>query len=136
MSDKCPVCGEGPFIEVIEDSVGSFGTITLGAKHSKCEHCGFEGTNGTQMDHNAKCETIELHGPFKPIVVDAIHNADVYFDWGWKGCGFGQLSFHYDRETKKITCMDECMGREGVRKLLYALADYIANTAVLDGDDE
>lgn len=36
-----------------------------------------------------------------PPVVDHLHYANSYFDWGWKGCGFGQLSFSIDRETGK-----------------------------------
>lgn len=66
-----------------------------------------------------------------PPVVYCLHTADVYFDWGWKGCGFGQFSFEYNRETGEITAMNECMGRESIRKFLHALADYIADRVVL-----
>jgi hypothetical protein len=63
--------------------------------------------------------------------VDWIHNANVYFDWHWMGMGFGQLSFSFDREARKIECMNECMSRESVRKLLHAMADFVADRAVL-----
>lgn len=56
-----------------------------------------------------------------------------YFAWSWAGCGFGQLSFDKDA-TGALRCMNECMGRESVRKLLYALADHVADTAVLDDE--
>ena len=130
---KCPACG-GKAREVIEDHVGSWGHVTLAAKSTKCDDCGFEGVNGSQMEYNRSCETREIVGPFKPIVVHGLHHAGAYFDWGWKGCGFGQLSFDYDNETGKITCMNECMGREAVRQLLHAFADYVADNAVLDDE--
>lgn len=70
-------------------------------------------------------------------VVDYLHNANSYFDWGWEGCGHGQLSFSIDRETGKITCMNECMGRNSVRKLLHAYADFVADRAILlDNPDD
>lgn len=67
-----------------------------------------------------------------PVVdVDGIHWANAYFDWSWKGCGFGQLSFSKDRETGKLTCMNECMGRESVRKILIAMANTVADKVEL-----
>lgn len=72
-----------------------------------------------------------------PPVVDHLHYANSYFDWGWEGCGFGQLSFSIDRETGQIECMNECMSRESVRKILHAYADFIADRAVLlDNEDD
>ncbi len=70
-----------------------------------------------------------------PPEITGIHGANAYFDWSWMGCGFGQLSFHVDSDTGRITCMDECMGRDRVRVLLHALADHIADNAVLEGDE-
>ena len=67
-----------------------------------------------------------------PPLIAGIHSAGAYFDWQWQGCGFGQLSFNYDRETDAITCSDERMGKERVRTLLYALADHIADNATFD----
>ena len=66
-----------------------------------------------------------------PPKVDYVHYSNSYFDWGWKGCGFGQLSFSIDGETGNITCMNEYMGRDSVRKLLHAFADFIADRAIL-----
>lgn len=71
-----------------------------------------------------------------PPEITGIHTANVYLDWSWMGCGFGQLHFTYHRETEKITCMDEHMGRERVRTILIALANHIADNAVLDGDED
>ena len=66
-----------------------------------------------------------------PVVdVEGIHWANMYFDWGWKGCGFGQLSFSKG-EDGKLTCMNECMGRESVRKILIAMANTIADNVEL-----
>ena len=72
-----------------------------------------------------------------PPVVGALHSADMYFDWGWSGCGFGQLSFHYDREKGEIRVDNECMSRHSVRQILHAFADFIADRALLnDNPDE
>lgn len=74
-----------------------------------------------------------------PPEVSWLHssNANAYFDWSWAGCGFGQLSFSMDRKTGQITCMNECMSRDSVRKILHAYADFIADRAVLlDNDDD
>lgn len=54
-----------------------------------------------------------------------------YFNWSWKGCGFGQLSFHMD-EQGVVRCLNECMSRERVRTLLVAMANHIADTCVLE----
>jgi hypothetical protein len=69
-----------------------------------------------------------------PPEIGSIHSAGAYFDWAWKGCGFGQLSFEVDRETQAISCNNECMSRESVRKILIALANHIADTCVMDCD--
>lgn len=66
-----------------------------------------------------------------PPNVDLI-NANAYLNWSWKACGFGQLSFTFDRETGAITCSNECMSRENVRAILHAMADHIADNAILD----
>ena len=63
--------------------------------------------------------------------VDFVHSCKTYFDWSWTGCGFGQLSINYDEQTGEFTAMNECMGRESVRKFLHALADYVADRVVL-----
>lgn len=69
-----------------------------------------------------------------PPEIGSIHNGSVYFDWCWKGCGFGQLSFEVDRDTQKILCNNECMSRESIRKILTSLANHIAETCELDCD--
>lgn len=71
-----------------------------------------------------------------PPTIEGVHGAHAYFDWGWKGCGFGQLSFSVNAKTGEINCSNECMGREKVRAILHALADHIADKCVLDCDPE
>lgn len=66
-----------------------------------------------------------------PPEVKTVHYASFYFDWGWTGCGFGQLSVEFLPEERKIEIMNECMSRDSVRKLLHAWADFIADRAVL-----
>lgn len=75
-------------------------------------------------------------------VICGVHSAGAYFDWGWKGCGHGQLSFSMNRSftgdgedaevVRKWTCSNEGMSRDDVRKLLHALADHIADNVELD----
>lgn len=68
--------------------------------------------------------------------ISSIHWANVYFDWSWIGCGFGQLSFSLNKETGKLVCSNEFMSRESVRKILHALADHVAdNCELLDDRD-
>lgn len=71
-----------------------------------------------------------------PPEIDAVFHGRAYFDWAWKGCGFGQLSFNVDDETGVITCNNECMSRENVRKILIAFANKIADECVMDCDRE
>lgn len=71
-----------------------------------------------------------------PPEVHGIHQGNAYFDWGWKGCGHGQLSFTFDPEGDKITCMNECMGRDSVRKILHAFADFVADRVILEDTSE
>lgn len=56
-------------------------------------------------------------------------NVNLYINWG--GAGFGQLSVCLDRETGKLTCDNECVSREAVRKILHAMADTLADNVVL-----
>jgi hypothetical protein len=63
-------------------------------------------------------------------VVTSIHHADLYVDWSWAGCGFGQLSFSLDRNTGQWSVDNECMGPESVRRILHAAADSIADRLV------
>jgi hypothetical protein len=60
-----------------------------------------------------------------PPTCEGVHSASAYFDWSWKGCGFGQLSFHYNHE--KWSCGTEMMGPEATRKLLHSFADFVAD---------
>ncbi len=66
------------------------------------------------------------------ISIHDLFSANAYFGWGMKGVGFGQLSFSLDRETGRLSCMNECMSRERVRALLHALADHIADNVILE----
>jgi hypothetical protein len=85
-------------------------------------------------DRNVKQLVTEMVGPYKPIEIGCIHNARAYFDWSWQGVGFGQLSFSYDRSSGRLSCNNECMSRESVRTLLRALADHIADNAILSDE--
>lgn len=69
-----------------------------------------------------------------PPQVSSLHNAATYFDWGWKGCGFGQLEVRLDDGV--IIIENECMGRERVRKILHAWADFVADRAILSDNLE
>jgi hypothetical protein len=69
-----------------------------------------------------------------PPEIGSIHYGGCYFDWSWKGCGFGQLDFRVDRESGEIRVANECMGRERVRSILIALANHIADNAILDDE--
>lgn len=66
-----------------------------------------------------KCE--ECYG--EAIVTD-IFSANMYLNWQMEGFGFGQLSVNQSKDGQ-ITVDSECMGKEYVRKILYALADKI-----------
>lgn len=65
----------------------------------------------------------------EPFEIGDIHNCAAYFDWHKAGCGFGQLSFAL--HEGRLTCMNECMSRKSVRKILHAFADKIADEVVL-----
>jgi hypothetical protein len=71
-----------------------------------------------------------------PPEIGTIFQGQAYFNWAWKGCGFGQLSFDVNRDTHEITCMNECMSRESVRSILISLANHIADKCVMDCDRE
>ena len=66
------------------------------------------------------------------ISIDDIFNGRAYFSWGMTGTGFGQLSFNVDQKTQVITCMNEGMSRDTVRKILVAFANHIADNAILE----
>lgn len=70
-----------------------------------------------------------------PPQVSYLHNARTYFDWGWKGCGFGQLEVFLSKDGTLIV-ENECMDRERVRKILHAWADFVADRAVLRDNPE
>ena len=127
--EQCIICDGDQVREVIEDHRAS-DHIRLAAKHWHCDECQSDFVTGSQMDYNAKCTVIEIEGPL--IEIGSIHNANAYFDWSWRGRGFGQLSFQY--KDGKLTCNNECMSRESVRELLRAFADHIADTAILEGE--
>lgn len=127
---KCVACGNGPTRIVIEDQA-HFGVMYRNQMHAQCDHCGFEGVNGTMMKHNEVQPTSEIAGPFKEIEVTDIHYTDTYFNWSWQGVGFGQLSFKKDADGQ-IRCMNECMGPNSVRKILYAFVDKLVADMILE----
>ena len=69
-----------------------------------------------------------------PPEIHGLHWGNCYFDWGWKGCGFGQMDFRFDRDAGTLHVANECMSRESVRAILIALANHIADNAVLDDE--
>lgn len=133
MSALCPFCEQGTLKEVYED-VTFFGKLYYNQAHSVCDHCGCTSVSAAQHDHNAQQVVSEICGPFKPIEISSVHGANAYFDWSWAGRGFGQLSFSLNRETGKLTCMNECMSRKSVRELLHAFADHIADNCILEDE--
>jgi len=68
----------------------------------------------------------------KAIEIGDVFSGGAYFNWGAVGIGFGQLSFSVDPSTQKVSCMNECMNRESVRKILHAFADHIADNAEIN----
>lgn len=65
-----------------------------------------------------------------------VHSSSVYFDWSWKGCGFGQLALNFDIESGTVVCDNECMSRDSVRKILHAYADFIADRCIMSDNPE
>ena len=68
--------------------------------------------------------------------VHALFSAYCYVGWSWKGCGFGQLSIDFEPDTGKPEIMNERMTRDSVRKILHAMADFVADRAVLSDNPE
>ena len=69
----------------------------------------------------------------KETEIGDIFNAHAYFNWSAPN-GFGQLSFHVDSETQQFVVDNECMSRETVRQILYALVDKIVDEGEMDCD--
>jgi hypothetical protein len=69
----------------------------------------------------------------QPIQVspDGVHGASLYFDWGQRTVGFGQCSIHRDSKTGEITADTEGMGKEWLRRALYAAVDVLVENAKL-----
>jgi hypothetical protein len=67
--------------------------------------------------------------------VSLAHSAQTYFNWEWTGCGFGQLEVFLSKDGTLVV-ENECMGRDRVRKILHAWADYIADRAMLSDNPE
>lgn len=65
-----------------------------------------------------------------PPHVSFLHSTHLYFDWSWTACGFGQLSF--DLQDGKITCANEGMSKESVKKLMHSYVDYLIENAEFD----
>ena len=64
--------------------------------------------------------------------IEFLFGFNMYCDWHWPGCGFGQLDFKFDPETNQIHCGNECMSRDAVRKMLHSFADFVADRAILN----
>jgi hypothetical protein len=85
--------------------------------------------------HMLSMEEREAIMEANPPVVSGLHWAKTYFDWGWKGFGFGQLEVFLSKDGD-LLIHNECMGRDRVRKILHAWADYIADRAMLTDTPE
>ncbi len=60
-----------------------------------------------------------------PTIAEA--HSENYITWCWKGCGFGETSFHKVDGEQRFTINNECMGKESIRKILHAYVDYIVD---------
>ena len=68
------------------------------------------------------------------IEIDDVISANINFNWGGHGIGFGQLSVFKDGD--KLICNNECMSRQQVRELLIAYANHVAdNVTLVDEND-
>lgn len=83
------------------------------------------------MDRQEK----EKHTDFV-LCLDDIFWAKLYFGWMKEHFGFGQFSLTFSPELGKFYCDDERIGRERIRKLLYAFADCVADNCVTESDDD
>lgn len=63
------------------------------------------------------------------VPIEEIHSASLYFSWGQRKCGFGQLSIGMNKDTREITSMNEGMSRRWVRKALHAAIDTLVDNA-------
>lgn len=66
----------------------------------------------------------------EPIVITHIFRGS-YFEWMQDGLDSGHLALSYDPGAGLI-CICDGIGREFVRKSLYALADHIADHAKME----
>ncbi len=71
-----------------------------------------------------------------PPEVTSVMETSMYFNWGWKGCGFGQLQLILSDDRTKIECHNEHMSRDSVRKILHAYADFLATHVILVDNPE
>lgn len=62
------------------------------------------------------------------IEIHDIHWANLYLNWGWRGFGFGELSFKKNQDGT-WSFDDECMDKERCRKILYAFVDKMLDEA-------
>jgi len=58
-----------------------------------------------------------------PPTVHGFTSFHIYAQWGWKGCGFGEIYAKMDPDTGEWTIDTESMSPESVRKILYAAVD-------------
>lgn len=65
------------------------------------------------------------------VEIGEIHRG-AYFSWCKTGCGFGELSFY--EQDGILYCDNEYMSRETVREILHALADHVADQAIMECD--
>lgn len=62
------------------------------------------------------------------VTVDNMFDASLYFDWSQDTVGFGQCSIGMN-EDGTVTAYTECMGKEWLRRALYAAVDALVEQA-------
>lgn len=66
------------------------------------------------------------------VTLDDLHNAHFYFSWAQQTVGFGQCSISRDPATGQVSADTEGMGKEWLRRALYAAVDTLVENAKLD----
>lgn len=66
--------------------------------------------------------------------VDHVFSFNTYLNWGYPGCGFGQLSVSTDADGK-FHVNDEFIGRKRTKEILYALVDKICESGTFEGEE-
>jgi hypothetical protein len=63
------------------------------------------------------------------VTLDGLYAASLYFDWSQETVGFGQCSIYI--KDGKVIANAEGMGKEWLRRALYAAVDALVDQATL-----